>query len=263
MNIAAAVDESEASLNDHRLAITLPPSCYTSDEFYKFEIDAIFGHEWLCLGRAEQVADVGDYFTITIVGEPLIVVRSSRDEIKVLSAVCRHRGMVVAEGSGNCGKAFRCPYHWWTYKLDGQLISGPEMSQSLRFDRHAIRLPELRCEVWEGFVFATFDDSIAPVSVGAERLAAMWANFRPSELRTTTPYLIKDWPFNWKVMLENAMDAYHGSRLHSLYCGYQPSSNYEEVEFEDNERAVISRIRNLRIDGGLNPSAASGNLCAH
>src|SRR5258708_38192520 len=91
-------DRSVCDINE---AETLPPACYTDPEFWEFEKEAIFNHEWLCVGRESWVKEPGDYFTTSHVGEPIIVVRTRDGAVKALSAVCQHRAMQVAEGSGN------------------------------------------------------------------------------------------------------------------------------------------------------------------
>src|ERR1044072_7505335 len=93
-------------------AETLPPRCYTDPEFFEFEKEAIFNHEWLCVGREDWIRNPGDYFTTSIIGEPLVITRNARREIKAMSSVCQHRAMLVAEGCGNA-RALLCPYHHW------------------------------------------------------------------------------------------------------------------------------------------------------
>src|SRR5262245_61517314 len=105
-------------------ASPLPSWCYASDEWHAREIEAIFRREWLCVGRAEQIPNPGDFFTHTLIEQPLIVVRDNKGEIRVHSAVCRHRGAIVTEGEGRC-RAFVCPYHSWTYALSGELLLTP------------------------------------------------------------------------------------------------------------------------------------------
>ncbi len=105
----------DSSARDFLSADTLPPQCYTSPQFYEFELEAIFCKEWVCLGHVHQIPRPGDYFTITIGDDPLIVVRDESGDVRVVSAVCRHRGMVLAEGSGHCDRLLVCPYHEWSY----------------------------------------------------------------------------------------------------------------------------------------------------
>ena len=84
----------EPSVQDVNEACLLPPVIYTSDEFYDFEREAIFAHEWLCVGRVDQIPEPGDYYTVTIAEEPLIVVRAKDGDVRVLSAVCRHLSLI-------------------------------------------------------------------------------------------------------------------------------------------------------------------------
>src|SRR5680860_811123 len=89
------LDELDQSAKDFSQAVVLPAACYTDPAFFDFEMDAVFAKEWICTGRVDMVPNVGDYYTTTVLGEPLIVVRNRDAEVKVLSAVCRHRGMVI------------------------------------------------------------------------------------------------------------------------------------------------------------------------
>ncbi len=114
----------EASAGTVDRAISLPPECYTSDEWYEFEKRAIFDREWMALGHVSFIPSPGDYFSINIVDEPLLVVRGKDGAIRVLSAVCRHRGHVLGEAKGNVD-GFTCPFHGWSYDCDGTLTSAP------------------------------------------------------------------------------------------------------------------------------------------
>ena len=105
-------------------ARSMPPEFYTSEEVFELEQKRLFRREWACLGRIQQIPKAGDYFATALMNEPLIVVRTKPDEIRVLSNVCRHRGTVLVEGSGNT-KSFICPYHAWSYNLDGELRRAP------------------------------------------------------------------------------------------------------------------------------------------
>src|SRR5689334_17323098 len=122
-------DALESSVLRIEDAETLPPACYTDAEFFEFEKEALFNHEWLCVGRSDWVEKPGDYFTTSIIGEPIVVVRTQDGVIKALSSVCQHRAMLVAEGSGNT-HAFICPYHHWSYNLDGTLKGAPAMERT-------------------------------------------------------------------------------------------------------------------------------------
>ena len=162
-----AFDAATAPVNE---AGILPPILYTSSEFYRFERDTIFTKEWLCVGRTSQIPDPGDWYQFTLLDEPLLVVRDRDGQVRVLSAVCQHRGMVVAEGSGNCNK-FLCPYHHWSYALDGRLLGMPEMDKAVGFDKTQYNLPSLRRRSGTGLFFAALRNK-------AMRSRRRWNNSR-------------------------------------------------------------------------------------
>ena len=204
----------ESSIRDVNAAETLPPICYTDPAFYEFEKRAIFYREWLCVGRDAWVRNPGDYFTTTHVGEPIVIVRNRDGVLRAMSTVCRHRAMLVAEGHGSA-RSFRCPYHHWTYSLDGDLVSAPEMDRASSFDKTQIRLPELKVEVWLGFIFVNFDQAAAPL---APRLAVATVVLDHFDLGSADESAevpeTKQEPWNWKVRIENSNDGYHANRLH-------------------------------------------------
>jgi phenylpropionate dioxygenase-like ring-hydroxylating dioxygenase large terminal subunit len=193
-------------------ATTLPLYCYTSPDFFRLEVEHIFSKEWLCVGRVDQVAKPGDYFSLDLVAEPLVVTRDDRGEIHVLSRVCRHRAMRVVEGAGNA-RTFECPYHGWTYSLRGDLLGAPEMQRSKGFDRKQCSLAELGVEVWEGFIFANFDPQAAPLAPRLTELAALHTNYKIAEMRSC-PALVYEGKWNWKLMDENFLENYHVQGLH-------------------------------------------------
>ncbi|TBR29024.1 MAG: Rieske (2Fe-2S) protein, partial [Reyranella sp.] len=104
------------------------------------EKQVIFGEDWLCIGRAEEIANPGDYKTFRLVEQPVLLCRKSDGTIAAYSNTCLHRGVEVATGAGNT-KEFTCPYHGWLYNLDGQLIGAPYMRDSEGFDRKNCKLP--------------------------------------------------------------------------------------------------------------------------
>ena len=193
-------------------AETLPPACYTDVDFYAFEIEALFNHEWLCVGREDWVKEPGDYFTTQIVGEPIVVARTRAGEIKAMSSVCQHRAMLVAEGRGNT-RGFVCPYHHWVYGLDGILINAPAMERSRRFDKSTVRLPSFKVEIWLGFIFINFDDQAPPLAPRLTKVTEALAPYRLAEAEGLPP-MTGTFAWNWKVMFENNNDGYHANKLH-------------------------------------------------
>ncbi len=245
----AALDESTVDVNE---AITLPPACYTSEEFLAFEREAIFDRDWVCVGHEGQIPNVGDYFCVQLFEEPLVAVRGADDVVRVMSSVCRHRGMVVAEGSGN-GSNFRCPYHFWVYGLDGQLLGAPAMEQRADFDKSCLGLPQIKTEIWNGFIFVTFDNEAPPLVPTLGGLDGILRNYHLSETVWIDGGSFDGLPWNWKVMLENFVDGYHNNRLHSGIGDVMPCSDATFVPFDPDRDNHISRSnRTLKQDASFN-----------
>ena len=179
-------------------AETLPPECYTDRDFYELEKQALFNHEWLCVGRESDIPNAGDFFTTHIVDEPIIVVRNKSGEIKALSAVCQHRAMLVAEGKGN-KRAFRCPYHHWTYSLDGDLLKGPAMEATCNFSEADYGLPSFQVELWLGFIFINFDTGAAALSPRLTAVEETIANYDLASASSIPPETVT-FTWNWKVL---------------------------------------------------------------
>ncbi|MEX0665111.1 MAG: aromatic ring-hydroxylating dioxygenase subunit alpha [Acidimicrobiia bacterium] len=247
------LESFENSVRPVNEACLLPPQVYTSEEFYEFENEAIFSREWVCVGRADQVPEPGDYFTLTIVDEPLIVVRGRGGRIRVLSAVCQHRGMVVCEDKGNCRK-FTCPYHHWTYALDGSLVGTPAMDRAVDFDKSRYALPPLAVEIWQGFVFVNLDPRAALLTPTLQKIEPLLEHYNLESATTILGDTLSDLPWNWKVMMENFNDPYHASRLHGPLQTFAPSHLNTFLEWDDDDGA-IGRIQHFtERDGSFNPS---------
>src|SRR5215831_18156044 len=247
------LDSLEPSTRDVNEACLLPPVLYTSEEFFAFEKEAVFGHDWLCVGRVDQVPHPGDWYTIVVLDEPLIVVRGKDDQIRVLSAVCRHRGMVVADGAGNC-TTFTCPYHHWSYSLEGRLLGAPAMERAIDFTKSEHSLPSLQVEIWQGFVFASFDPEPAPLAPQLAELDPLLEHFQLNTATTLIGKTLPDLPWNWKVMMENFNDPYHASRLHEPLQTFAPSGMSDFFEWRPG-MGHVSRIQHFtQIDGSFNPT---------
>jgi phenylpropionate dioxygenase-like ring-hydroxylating dioxygenase large terminal subunit len=243
-------EEATLPVDEARL---LPPVVYTSPEFYEFERNTIFERDWLCVGRMDEIPAPGDYMTITLVGEPLVVVRDKDGDIRVLSAVCRHRGMVLAEGRGRVN-SFLCPYHHWVYGTDGRLLGCPEMDSAAGFDKQASGLPSLPVETWNGFIFTSFSAQPDPLTPGLHKLTDLLANFHLDTAVTVRGDTYTDLPWNWKVMLENFNDGYHANRLHQGIGDFVPGDKAVFLEWDDADCHITRLNYFTHIDGSFNPT---------
>ena len=198
-------------------ASALPPGLYTSSEILDHEKREIFARDWSCPGRAADIPDPGNYLTWSIADQPIFVVRNRDGEVKAFSNVCRHRMMVLLEGKGSCRRVV-CPYHAWTYDLDGQLIGAPHMGASEGFEKKDIRLHQLRTETWQGWIYVTLDEDAAPV---AELLAPLGEITGRYGQENYVPVITEDhvWDTNWKLLTENFMEGYHLPVAHKETVG--------------------------------------------
>lgn len=211
-------------------AWTLPPVAYTSAQIFENERETLFSNGWLCVGRMEQFADVGDYRCIDLPAQPIVVVRGHDDEIRAFSRVCLHRAMPLAEGTGNATR-FVCPYHNWTYELTGQLRSAPMMEGARGFDPKKCRLPMLAVEIWQGFVFVNVDPEAEPLATQLAELTTVIANYEFDQM-VVVDTIEFDSPWNWKILVENFMEAYHHIGTHKTT--FQPVYPARMSSIDDN-----------------------------
>lgn len=211
----------------------MPSDYYTSDDFRHLEEEHIFRKEWVCIGRADELTERGQYYTTTLIDEPLLVTRSRDGEISVLSNVCRHRGNIVASGSGKKSR-FSCSYHAWTYDLKGRLVAAPHMQEVEGFDPSACRLPVFKTEVWQGFLFVNLSGDAAPLAPRLEPLTQYIENYEIDK-RPCTFTKEATWNTNWKCLAENFMEGYHLDVTHpktlrpltpTSLCEYVPSNGH-------------------------------------
>jgi phenylpropionate dioxygenase-like ring-hydroxylating dioxygenase large terminal subunit len=247
--LLASLDSSTVDVSH---AETLPADLYTSEEFLAFEREAVFMREWLAVGRADRLAEPGDWFTIDLMGEPVIVLRDKAGDIGAMSGVCQHRGMQVCEGSGN-DTTFKCPYHHWIYGQDGRLLGAPAMERASDFDKADHGLPQLRVEEWQGFIFVNFDRDAAPLAPTLERYAPYLANYDVANTVCPGTFTLEGMPWNWKVMFENFNDGYHANRLHEYVQDFCPSSMSAFPEpWTDDSNVIFRTAGYTHIDGGFN-----------
>ena len=141
-------------------AKTLPQRYFVSPAVFAEEQEKIFSKQWVLVGHQSQIAQAGDYFTTEIAGESLIVVRDKRGAIHGFYNVCRHRGSRLIENrNGQLSAAIQCPYHAWTYALDGRLIGAPHMDETPGFNKTDYSLRQTQLGLWEGFAFAKLADA--------------------------------------------------------------------------------------------------------
>ena len=201
-------------------ATTLPGAFYTAPDVFRAEAEGVLTQGWHCLGRVDEVSRPGDYLTAQVLDEPVLMVRDAGGTLRVLSNLCRHRAMPLAQGKGNT-KRFLCPYHAWSYRLDGSLLRAPHMENS-GFEPKACALPEFPVFEWNGFVYTC----LAEGSAETPDLAALDDAIRPYRPEAYEVVHTEEevWACNWKCLVENFMEGYHLSVVHpKTLRGYTPT----------------------------------------
>lgn len=240
-------------------ARAMPPEVYTSDAFLKLELEHIFSKEWYCVGRADALADSGDYVTLELAGQPIVVLRDRDGGLRALSNVCLHRMSTLLQGRGNV-RAIVCPYHAWTYNLDGTMRGAPAMTLNEGFCKSDYRLPAVRCEEWLGWVFVTLNPEAEPVGARLKDVEAMVAGYDMTRY-TEAFYEEHVWDTNWKVLAENFMESYHLpvchagtigglSKLDEMVCPPGlPAFNYHTILKDESLRIAMAHPSNDRLKG--------------
>lgn len=204
---------------------TLPREAYVSDAFYARERERIFHREWFCIGRKAALASPGSFVAIDVAGESVIVVHGKDGALHAFYNLCRHRGsqLVAACSEGTFSGAIRCPYHAWTYDLDGSLRTAPFLEDGADVDKSELHLHEVAVDVWGGFLFVNLDrgrppallDQLGPVPDRLHRY--------PLEGLRSGARIVYEVAANWKVMLENYNECYHCGPVHPELCALVPA----------------------------------------
>jgi phenylpropionate dioxygenase-like ring-hydroxylating dioxygenase large terminal subunit len=255
-----AVDELKGNVSvPFEQARAMPPSVYTSEDFLTHELNSIFAKDWFCVGRASAIAASGDYVTLELAGQPVIVLRDATGALKAMSNVCRHRMSTLLEGRGNT-RSIVCPYHAWTYNLDGSLRGAPAMTQNEGFCKTDYKLPDIRCEEWLGWVFISLNPDTPTVANQLSKVEDLVGDYDMSAY-TETFFETHLWDTNWKVLAENFMESYHLpvchagtigglSKLDEMICPPgEDAFNYHTILKDESLKIAMAHPSNTRMEG--------------
>jgi Rieske 2Fe-2S family protein len=202
-------------------ATTLPARVHLDPNVFQYEMDAWWARHWLVVGREDELPESGSYIRRNVLDTSLFIVRGADDQLRAFHNVCRHRGATIVQDDAGRAGGFSCPYHAWTYSLDGKLRRPQHTDQLRDFDCDDFGLNPIRLATMAGFVLVNLDPLAEPFSAFAGRLPDMLARFRLPELRRVkrTTY---DVAANWKVIVENALECYHCPGVHTLLTKLTP-----------------------------------------
>jgi Rieske 2Fe-2S family protein len=229
-----------------RGALTLPQAYYTSRDIFEDEQERIFARRWLLVGREEQAASAGEYFLTTIGRDNLIIVRGQDGRLRALYNVCRHRGTRMCEQtSGKFLGSIMCPYHAWTYNLDGTLLAARNMDGVPDFDKARYPLRQAALATWEGFVFVNLAEHPEPFEVAFAPLLGRFARWHIAQLRVART-IVYDLRCNWKLIVQNYSECYHCPLVHPALDKLTP---YDSGRNDLLEGPFLGGYMTLRVPG--------------
>lgn len=239
----------------------MPNECYTSQEYFAFERDKIMGNTWACVGFASDLLKNGYVKPVTFMGLPLLIMRNREGDIQVFHNVCSHRGMKLVHEAGQVQGTIRCPYHSWSYDLNGNLKGTPHVGgigqhKDDRFKCEKHGLKPLRSAIWMDMIFVNlsadappFEEHIAPL---IERWRPFWGDDGLSLLRRVNMggHLDIQVQSNWKLTVENYCEAYHLPWVHPSLNSYSKLEDHYNIMFGDHFGGQGSLAYNLSDTAG-------------
>ncbi|HEY2432679.1 MAG TPA: aromatic ring-hydroxylating dioxygenase subunit alpha [Vicinamibacterales bacterium] len=195
-------------------AFTLPARYYTNPAFFQRELDELFGRMWFCAGRSQDAAAPGQYFVREMNGRNIVITRNAHGGIKAFHNICRHRGTrLCAEREGQLPGSIQCPYHAWTYDLDGRLIGAPHMDDVPHFHRSDYPLLGVHAAEWDGHIFLNLAGDAEPLAAQLGPLVDRFRSWRMPDLRRGHR-IVYDLKANWKLIIQNYNECLHCPNLH-------------------------------------------------
>ena len=198
----------------------LPATAYTSEAFFALENERLFCESWVFVGLAHELAGTGDVLPVTVGGKPVVLVRDAEQQVRAFHNVCRHRSLKLVDKPGNPGSKIRCPYHSWTYNLDGSLYLAPYFGgRDLRaapegFDRERHGLVPVRSATWHDWIFVNLSGRAPPFEDFVDPLVKRLDGVDLAGLRHLVTIDLGEIAANWKLLIENFIEPYHVQFVH-------------------------------------------------
>ena len=190
-------------------ARTLPQEFYTDPDHFRREMEAIHLATWLAAGRTEQIKEPGDFFVCEVSNASIVVLRDESNVVRAFHNACRHRGtLLCAVGHGRLPRCIQCPYHAWTYRLDGTLASAPHMEKVAGFRESDYPLASVHTAIWDGHIFINLSGNPVPFE---EHLAGLKEKFRPWRMEELqlVERRVYNVAANWKLIIQNYSECLH------------------------------------------------------
>jgi Rieske 2Fe-2S family protein len=236
----------DRSLRPFGYSTMLPATAYTDPELHRWERRQVLAGSWTCLGRADELPSDGATQQALTVGDiPVLLTRTAAGALRAFANTCPHRGHeLLSEGCTAGSRSLVCPYHAWSFGLDGRLIGAPRMRDISGFNPMAMGLTPLPLEVWQGWVMVNATGTAAPLADHLGALDALVAPYRPADLRLggRHQYTLA---VNWKVIVENYHECYHCPLIHPELCAVTPPDSGDNYDLPG---AWVGGSMDLRAD---------------
>jgi glycine betaine catabolism A len=205
-----------SSISPRAARMTLPARAYTDPQWFGGEMDRLFARMWLAAAREGELDGAGSFVTREVAGAGVLIVRTTDGSIRAFHNVCRHRGTrICVAAHGTFQGSIQCPYHAWTYALDGRLLAAPQMDESAGFDRSEFPLRGIACETWDGHVFINLTAQAPPLRDQLADLPARFAPWQMQDLRLAHR-IEYEVAANWKLVVQNYNECLHCPIIHPL-----------------------------------------------
>lgn len=239
---------------DPENAWTIPATHYTRPDVFDFEKEKIFANSWICLAHGSELAQPNDYITRQLIGENILVLRDREGVLRAFFNVCPHRGHQLFSGCGRARNVITCPYHAWTFKLDGELALARNCDNVPNFDKSKSSLVPLRVEEYAGFVFVNMNPDAGTVE---EQLPGLQAHLRQAcpvidQLQLGARF-VTETPANWKVIVDNYLECYHCPNAHPGFADSVQVDQYEHL-LNPNWTVQIGKAKSSEKSFRIDPS---------
>lgn len=188
---------------------SLPGWVYYDPDFFRIEIERVIRPGWQVVCHVNDIPNVGDWHSLELLGESVIVIRDDVKGVHAVHNICRHRASRLLDGSSGCAKRIVCPYHGWAYATDGRLTGVPDRADYPGLDMRSLGLKQVDCEIWQGFIFIRLSGDGPSVAAMIAPYEAMIVPYRLPEMRSLSRVTLRPRAVNWKVIADNYSDALH------------------------------------------------------
>ncbi len=209
-------------------AVTLPGGLFSDPQVFRRECRTLFQRSWTCVGREDELPNPGDFRTYEMAGSGVIVLRDAEGSLRAYHNVCRHRGTRILEAESGTGlTVLQCPYHAWTYDLEGGLVGAPHMEEATGFQLEQFGLYPVHVEAWRGFLFINLNPGAEPLTSYLGAFTRRAAPYPLERLRRAHRYMYEI-AANWKLVVQNANECYHCPGVHPQLARLTPYRSGEE-----------------------------------